>query len=265
MPVSTVPLTSAPTADDVAELLERDGAVVVSGVDVPDDARLLAVASLAGDPSSVGNAGRLIFDVTPRPDGTDLSSTGARFPLHTDSTFLPTPHAAVALGCARAARSGGSSSVVLVRDVRARLDDAVVDALAERAYPFIMRDGVAPARVELQAVLEPADGGGLRARYRGDVVQMAARASGVELEDRHRAALDAMATALEAEAERSTFVLGTGDVLLLDNRRALHGRSAIDGAGDEGQRLVRRIKLDARTAGPAAGPPAPAGIAAPAP
>jgi alpha-ketoglutarate-dependent taurine dioxygenase len=252
--VTGVPLESGPSVDDVATLLEQDGAVVVRGVDVRDDAALLAVAGLAGEPSSVGNAGHLIFDVTPRPDGTDLSSTGARFPLHTDSTFLPEPHAAVALGCARAASSGGASFVVRARDVCDRLDDAALAALAETAYPFIMRDGEQPARVELQPVLTAGAGGGPAVRYRGDVVEMAARASGVELEERHRAALDAMAAVLEDEALRATFALGTGDVLLLDNRHALHGRSAIDGdPGDDERRLVRRIKLDARVrSGPAA-------------
>lgn len=262
MSVTTVPLAAGPTADDVAAHLRRAGAVVVSGVDVEDDERLLEVAGLAGVPSSVGNAGHLIFDVTPRPDGTDLSSTGARFPLHTDSTFLPRPHAAVALGCARAARTGGRSFVVRVADVCERLDDATLAALAEPAYPFIMRDGEQPARVELQAVLEPGHPAGPAARYRGDVVEMAARASGVELEDRHRRALQAVATVLEDEALRSTFTLGAGDVLLLDNRHALHGRSAIDEAGDAGERLVRRIKLDARAVGdPPAGPPATAATA----
>lgn len=246
VPVTLEPLTSDATADAVAARLAADGAAVIAGVDVRDDDRLLAVSALAGEPSTVGNAGALVFDVTPRPDGTDLSSTAARFPLHTDSTFLPEPHAAIALGCVEAAGTGGRSCVVTARDACAAVGGDAVAALAEPAYPFIVRDGATPAHVELLPVVVPADDGP-RLRYRADAIAMAAKAAEITLADRHAQALDAFTRAIEDEALQTTFALRPGDVLLVDNRRALHGRTAI--GGDE-RRLMRRVKLDARRPAP---------------
>lgn len=260
MPVSVLDAGASPRPADVAARLAADGAVVLTGVDVHDDASLLAATALAGRPSPVGNAGVLIFDVTPRPDGTDLSSTGVPFPLHTDSTFLPRPHAAIALGCVEAAGAGGRSCVVTARDACRALDAATIDALSEPAYPFIVRDGERPAHVELLPVLAADDDGTTTLRFRRDAIAMAARAAEMELSSRHVAALDAFGAATDDEAARATFALGRGDVLLVDNLRALHGRTAI---GPEERRLMRRVKLDPHPADPDA-PPATASADAPA-
>jgi alpha-ketoglutarate-dependent taurine dioxygenase len=243
--LSPLPRDAAP--EDAAARLAVDGAVVLEGVDVRADAELLAACAFAGAPSPVGNGGAVVFDVTPRPDGTDLSSTAAAFPVHTDSTFLPEPHVAIALGCVEASGTGGRSCVVRARDACAAVPDDVVDALSEAVFPFIVRDGVHPARVDVLPVVTWDAAGDPLLRFRFDAIAMAGRAGEIRLSDRHAAALDVFRAAVEDEALQATFALRPGDVLVVDNRRALHGRSAV---GPDAGRLMRRVKLD----GPGAAP-----------
>jgi len=234
--------------EHVSGAVEDHGAVVVQGVGVRDDEALLDVVSLVGTPSQVGNGGELIYDVTPQVSGGDLSRTTRPFPPHTDSTFLPEPHGRIALGCVQAPPDGGGgrSCVVSAGDVAAELcrrhGDDVVAALSEPAFPFSVHEPGGESRVRLLAILERADDGRYRVRYRLDAIIGALREEGIVLSPRHGAALSAFEEVLGDPALQATHALRPGDVLIVDNRRMLHGRTAI---GEDAQRLLRRVKLDA--------------------
>ncbi len=235
----------------VGTALRGEGAVVVRGVEVTDDPALLEVVALVGRASAVGNGGREIYDVTPREGGTDLSSTAEQFPLHTDSTFLTHPHPHIALGCVTAPPAGGGgrscvvSADVLARALADRHGPDAVAALREPAFPFILRDPGEEPRVALLPVLGSDDDGRTTIRYRADAVEMAARADGHELGERHRSAFAALTALTADESLQRTFALAPGDVLLVDNRRMLHGRSAIQ---EGAQRLLRRVKTASASA-----------------
>ncbi len=223
--------------------------MIVSGVPVDSDDALLELVASLGTPTALGNGSGVIHDVTPRPGAgdSDLSSTAARFPLHTDSTFLLDPHAFVALACLSSSGDGGGESrVVRVDELRARISSRggrdALEALSESAFPFLVREPGAPPAVRKLAIFEPRPDG-WTVRYRSDAVAMALRETGTQLSSRHRLALLALEDALADESQHDAFMLRPGDVLLLDNRRVLHGRTAIaDGAA----RVLRRLKVLAR-------------------
>jgi hypothetical protein len=233
----------------LALAVERDGAAVVSGVAVESDDALLDVVSAVGAPSGQGNGGGVIYDVTPQAEGTDFSRTAQRFPLHTDSTFLPEPHAYIALACVEAPAAGGGgescmvSADVLRDELTQRCGEDVVQALSEPAFPFVIQEPGGERALHLLAILETGADGPPRVRYRLDAIVRALQEHELVLGPRHAAALEALEEVLGDPDLQVRFALRPGDVLIVDNHRMLHGRSEID---EGAQRLLRRIKLDRR-------------------
>lgn len=214
-------------------------------MDVASDQALLDLVGTVGTPTALGNGSGVIHDVTPRADavGADLSSSAARFPLHTDSTFLLAPHDFVALGCLAASEDGGGRSLVVhVDDVRARIEQRAgsdaLSALADAAFPFLMRDPAGGPDARELPIFTHAEGR-WTVRYRSDAVAAALAQTQTDLAGRHRTALLALEDALADPALHSTFMLRPGDVLLLDNRRTLHGRTEVAAGA---RRVLRRLK-----------------------
>jgi alpha-ketoglutarate-dependent taurine dioxygenase len=233
-------------AAGVHKALRDAGAAVVHGVDVGEDDALLAVVAHAAQPSDVGNGGGFIYDVMPRPEAqqVDVSSTSRRFPLHTDSTYLAAPHDVIALGCLHAPQDGGGESLLLHIDVaieHLRAHDEGEDtiaALCDVAYPFLFETAHGERVVAPLAILARS-GAGFSVRYRNDIITQTATAASIVLDDRHRAGLDRFEAVLADGALHATCALRPGDVLIADNRRVLHGRSAIE---DGAHRVMRRVK-----------------------
>lgn len=216
--------------------LDRAGALIVSGVDVESDDALLALAGQLGEPSPAGNRG-LIHDVAPRPleEQRDVSTTRDEFALHTDSTPLVHPHDYVLLGCQVASPDGGGESrLVHLEALGAALGDEVLDTLAEPVFPFPLNDPAEGTGVRRAAVLE----GRERIRYRRDALDRGIALEGID--EGPRRALEALDDVLADESLQVAFTLEPGEVLVLDNRRVLHGRTAIRPGAE---RVLRRLKV----------------------
>lgn len=63
------------------------------------------------------------------------------------------------------------------------------------------------------------------------------------LDARHRAALAAFEAVLTEPGLATRVLLGASDLLLLDNRRALHGRTPVAPGGND--RHLKRVKVHA--------------------
>ncbi len=248
------PTTSAPIELDAADprladaigAAVRDGAVIVRGVDVRDDDALLGLVAHVARPSQLGNGGGFIYDVMPRPEAeqVDLSSTARPFPLHTDSTYLFPPHHIIALGCLEAPEDGGGESHLLHVDValahlrqRDGGDDAR-EALGEAAYPFPVEIDGGPRFIAPLPILD-GKGNAVTVRYRDDIITKAGETASIALDARHRAALDQLQAVLDDVRLHAVLVLRPGDVLITDNHRVLHGRTAI---APGARRVMRRVK-----------------------
>jgi hypothetical protein len=223
--------------------LDRAASLVVSGVPVGSDDALLALAGQLGEPSAVGNYG-LIHDVAPKPleEQRDVSTTRDEFELHTDSTALLQPHDCVLLACQLASPDGGGESRILhVDTLRSALAERhgsdVVEALSQPVFPFPLNDPRHGTGFRRAPVLDWEEGR-TRIRYRRDALAMGLAVEPIE--PAHQRALDALEEVVGDARLQASCMLEPGDVLVLDNRRVLHGRTAIRPGAE---RLLRRLKV----------------------
>jgi hypothetical protein len=216
------------------QALHTAGQVVITGVRA-GNLGLAALVATFGVVTAEGNedATQLVYNLTPKsapPVGLRTRShQRCFFPLHTDTSWLPRPHDYLALlGVTPAATSSTKSLTVPVDQIVGELDDSDVAVLCEPRFPVPTQDW--PRYV---SILEPGTSGGFCIRYRADVLELE---STNRLDARARTALQHLDEVV-ATASAATFALNAGDLLVLDNRRVLHGRTEVDGP-----RLVERVR-----------------------
>ncbi len=232
---------------DLGVRLRRDladqGYCLIRGVPVESDEEMAALQGLVSTLSTEGNGGALFFTISPSVDEdepTDVSRTGASFPFHSDSTYMVRPHEMLGLACVVNDSDGGDSGLLLANDIAALVEskagrDALL-ALEDRVFPFFLRDPVVGHGVQLAPLLWRV-GEEWHVRYRGDVLD--ALMSRHELDERHQSALAVFRSVLDNPADAEIVIrLQPNDYLIVDNRRALHSRTALG----EGPRALRRTK-----------------------
>lgn len=162
---------------------------------------------------------------------TRYSRTHLALPPHTDSAYSDRPHALVAFHMVRRDPLGGLSTVVPVADIVSSLAPAMLDLLREPRFAF--------GREDMPILWGPR--GGESMRYYRAQIETALRLRGAATVDPD-AALDALDGLLASIAERRIFRLDDGEMLLLDNRKALHGRTAF---APDSDRLMYRFRAHA--------------------
>ncbi|MFF4607846.1 TauD/TfdA family dioxygenase [Streptomyces sp. NPDC001339] len=230
---------------DAAEAVHDHGAVVVEGVPPRDNTLVLAGHPLGtADPEYNGPApGTLVHDLVAG------GGRGLPDPLHTDASFLARPQAYIAMICVRPSPAGdGRTLLARAVDVADILADrgGHLRLLADPCFPFAVPPMPDPRPddpvVRLGSVLVT-DSGDARARYRPTRVAPGLRLAPDAVDDEHLAALRSFENALEQERIDRSVLLRSGELLLLDNRRVLHGRSPVGPAGHT--RHLKRVKLAA--------------------
>ncbi len=141
--------------------------------------------------------------------------------LHTDHGDVDY----IVLVCRKQTERGGESILVDGHRVLEKLDEATKEALGE---VYLTEHKVFPDDPERRPMLHKRDGA-WRLYYSFWLLEEELSATG-------RAAVDAFRKALE-DTEVTRFKLAPGDVLILDNTRMLHGRTAIEG---DDERLLER-------------------------
>jgi len=147
---------------------------------------------------------------------TAYSRTNLALKPHTDSSYLPVPHEFVGFLCITAAESGGHNTVAVADDIIARLRPETVRLLQETVYPFGRGDHAVVSRTAPFEIRY----------YRGQIDHAFTR--GASLDTCYLQALDELDAVLDLEANETKFMLACGEALLLNNRRALHGRSGFE-------------------------------------
>ncbi|WP_083898126.1 TauD/TfdA family dioxygenase [Nocardia vinacea] len=213
--------------------LESNGFCVLSGINVADDDELISAASLFGTPSAIGNGNpsRLISEIAIQSasESSLHSENWVKFDLHTDSTGYPRPHSVIVMGCLKAARDGGESILLLVDSIISSLPADTRRLLQVPLFEFVPAVGWSGHRLITTVLSER--GEHWRIRWRRDVMSALSR--------RAEDALLAMGAAIDATSPKR-IKLQTNDVLIVDNRRCLHGRAAF---GESSDRHLRRIKM----------------------
>jgi alpha-ketoglutarate-dependent taurine dioxygenase len=170
--------------------------------------------------------------------GGHLHTDGMHRPGHIPDLFT--------LYCHRPAKEGGDFVFVHVDDVLARLGDAphVIEMLSGW-FHFDTRDtsGRFPRTVRRQIIED-----GVRINYLREYVESGHSTAGVPaLTARQRAALDAVDRILADPALIRRARLDRGHLMIIDNRRLVHGRTDfIDFPDPENARLLFRTWIDTR-------------------
>lgn len=180
----------------------------------------------------------MVFRVEPRGNGIQdarkqivYSTTGLRFPCHTDGSGKPVPYHMVLLYCVRQDKFGGDSILITLWEVVSRLKRESLITLREESFPFPF--GRAP--------IISGDGAEMWIRYNTDELDYYAGQRRVVFSKRQifaLADLNNIITLLESQGPK--FRLSPGECLAFDNRRVLHGRSALMPAST---RLLKRVRL----------------------
>jgi len=209
----------------LAELLEAFwtyGFVIISGTPT-EIGTLESVASRFGVVRET-NFG-MLFDVISKPNPVDLAYTPLELKAHTDNPYRRPVPGIQLIHCIRNDAEGGDST--LVDGLAAFNDYAAADPEGHRVLcetPVTFRYHFDDERLVNRApMLETSITGeftGIRNSDRLDFVD-AVDADVLDVFYRARAGLRQL---LNDPSRRATFMLDPGDVMMMDNRRALHGR-----------------------------------------
>lgn len=234
------------TLDVLHTTVRRAGAVIAA--DTPmDDAVLVAVASRWGQVSAEGNGappGKLVYNLLAGPG----SGYGPEaLPLHTDSAFEASPHPYMGLACVRPGiGDGGVTTLARADRIAARvgaIDRRHLVRLQDRCYPFAKIHKGAPrgAHLPILTAILTRQGTDVTTVFHGRHIREGMQLRPEALDSEHLAALHTFESVLDDPRSATTVRLATHDLLLTDNRRVLHGRSAVQHS--DSQRHMKRLKV----------------------
>jgi gamma-butyrobetaine dioxygenase len=184
-----------------------------------------------------------LFEVRSEPVATDLAYTSLPLDPHTDNPYRwPVPGVQL-LHCLANETSGGLSTLVdgfaAAEALRAR-DEAAFEVLTRTPVRFRYRDDATDLVASAPPIELDAAGGLLAVHFspRLDFVPLGSPES-LDGYYRARRAFDHLLRSPQFEIR---FLLETGDLLMMDNRRLLHGRTGFDPA--EGLRHLQGCYID---------------------
>ncbi|MGE4071244.1 MAG: TauD/TfdA family dioxygenase [Lysobacterales bacterium] len=231
---------SWPPPPDWPQQLRTAGALRISGVPLhPDNDALRAMAAELGPVSTRGlshRAGLVESGAVQRVEALPgpvldqyakslRSASSEAFALHSDESFCVQPARWVLLHCCQPAETGGDTLLLAVEEILAQVPREVRIALEQLRLPYPCGDRV---------TIEPSG----MLRFNAEEVESAALRRGVPLSLPQRGWLARFEQLFARQARRLR--LDAGDLLIIDNWRVLHGRTAF--AASSG-RLLKRLRV----------------------
>lgn len=219
-------------------MVDTAGAAILRGVPAESDAMLVTVSRLLGPVQVIRPGLPLVDDLRPAAGETSATrNADSRRPLspHTDSSVLPgAPEFFLVLGCVcNSDPAGGESTLIFVDEVARELSRrGAGNALAllhDRVFPNLNVPAEAGRAPVTTAVLGRRDRGTLVARFRHEALQAGLESPAAEVapSPAHRQALADFTDAVLSPGMQRRVRLAAGDVLMADNGRVMHGRTAI--------------------------------------
>lgn len=207
----------------------------------------LALARDIGTPIAHDRHGTLVWDIRAQSGAAAADRTFSEHSdeavLHTDSQYRNTPEDAFCLYCIRPATcAGGQSFILTLDDLLLDLEDAgigenIIDALRDNDFPFAV-----PCVFETENekfTFGPILGEDRTIRYRKDALEKGIRANGAALPDIAHRAVDALNFAVLNSARVKCLNLAAGDMLWINNKTTLHGRSRFS----DTERHLLRVRI----------------------
>ena len=236
--------------------LIQDGCVLLKKFDI-DETNLSSTRALftslcesIGDPISHDAKGTIVWDIQSRTSGTNkkdgvvtYSEHNHEADLHTDSQYSEYPEDYFALLTVCPASCGGGQSYVLTLDDL--LEDlnsnaqgkSAIEVLSNTSFPFII-----PHVFKLNSHQDSQEynfGPILREdeiRFRVDTIQKAIELNPDFCTNDQIEAFDFLVSTIRSTAKTQKFHLDVGDLLLVNNKTILHGRSSFS---DDRRHLLR--------------------------
>lgn len=221
--------------DEAAAAVRAANAVVLRGVPAINESMLVALASAVGPVVVARPDLPLVDDLAPKGDSDESTRSGDRRDAlnpHTDNSTAVTPPEVLVLAFVHNSdpAGGGESTLVHVDDVaESMVDSKDLDLLQESVFPSLNVPTDLGLTPTVTSVLYRRPDGTLGARYR-DAALDAGIASDLALATPTAVHLEALRrfTARVLDPGIHTRVrLDTGDMLIIDNSRFLHGRTEI--------------------------------------
>jgi alpha-ketoglutarate-dependent taurine dioxygenase len=220
---------------EALEQLGKDGYVVLAG-GRPDVWIVEVLASQIGQPLT-GTFEQAIGDIIFNPnesrgDGRSIANSQYEMNPHTDGSFDKRAPTDIILQCIAPDQPGyGDTVIVDTQILFARLSSHHLRALSRPLFWFARCERGKHSRV-LRPVMDGSDGS---VRYREDdkYVIETNTALGAEAIGRFR-------SLIRNELHQRRFALSVGDIVWMDNRRVLHGRTPLSGRC---VRHLRRLRL----------------------
>lgn len=234
------------TLDTMVAAVRQTGAVIAVGTPL-DDQVLIAVASVFGRVTADGNGpppGQLVYNLVSGPES---GYDPAALQLHTDSVFEASPSPYMGLACVQPSAEGdGLTTLARADRVAARvgeIDQRHLELLQDRCYPFAKIRHRAPqgAQLPVRTAILTVQDTDITTVFHGRHIREGMQLQPEAVDSEHRVALHTFETVLDDPHSATTLLLETGDLLLADNRRVLHGRSAVRPTGS--RRHVKRLKI----------------------
>jgi alpha-ketoglutarate-dependent taurine dioxygenase len=232
-----------------AQQVRRAGwAVLSTDLRGPSPAAELAVTAIGcwfGTPTRTAPSSPAVaWPITPdhRTTRVTFSQTSSEAALHTDTQYFPVPEQLFLLACMHADRPGrGTNQLVDGRRALRTLHAQNPDAAAALKQPFPFRVPTIFTCDQLDTTVEvtwaPIDGDPVF-RYRHDTITDALGLPGVHVSGPQMHALHALQQQLAGEPATEQH-LADGDVLLVDNHRMLHARTAFT----DPDRFLYRVRM----------------------
>ncbi|MBE9116537.1 TauD/TfdA family dioxygenase [Lusitaniella coriacea LEGE 07157] len=158
-----------------------------------------------------------------------LSTTHLPFDCHTDGYFDLNPIDIVILQCVTPDKYGGDSIIVFLEDVISKLDLDIIK---------ILKQPIFPARCGKVSILTENEND-FSIRYNRLELNRGAILYNVKLSLLQVEALDRLNSAIESS--KIYLKLMPYDCLIIDNKRVLHGRTAL--SSENSHRLFRRVQI----------------------
>ena len=157
-----------------------------------------------------------------------LSSTAEEFPPHTDHYLHSHPADVVMFQCVTYDPAGGETLLIYLRNILENIKTEYVPLLRKVAYPTHFGKVAIIEGNDVQTSI----------RYNRVEIERAAKVRQEPLDAEQELALDALDEAIQAAAQR--FALHADECLVVNNRTALHGRTAFS---PQSGRLLKRVRL----------------------
>jgi len=158
-----------------------------------------------------------------------LSSTAEVFPCHTDDYFSENPVDVVILHCVIPDEFGGESIIAYLKNILDFLATKTIKILSQQTFP---------SHFGKVSILEK-DINGYKIRYNRLEIERASKITGISLNEKQITALDHLDNAINKT--QIIFKLKKNDCLVLNNKKLVHGRTAIS---KDSNRLLRRVRIN---------------------